>query len=304
MYSRCSIHSIYRRDCVLSTALKFNFISNMFWTGKVSWFVQLEAFLKQQPLRLLPYSIPPPHATSSALIAQTRDAPGIAKLLNECFEPASSRCKTATTVEWVIGTFIQGAIWIVVKDSRGTIRGCIGSFPCPSPYRESTYTSNSWGQVDWYCVHPLWRSKGLGSALLKLLDHATYVADRRAHVFLKEGIPLPLPHIPVYMTRLYCRRAGNPAVYVMPQIKGVYPYMTKETATGLPLVRVSPILDQTVHEWEKGLDTFLPPCIVFVSSMYDIDMKMGWAADSLVSMYAFRWVAGKWLGSRPHTDII
>ena len=155
-----------------------------------------------------------------------------------------------------------------------------------------------WGIVDWFCVHPLWRSKGVGRALLEALDYSTFTMGRKAHVFLKEGYPLPLPHIPVYVTRLYCRRAGNPAVKVIPKADWIYPYMTKETSTGLPLIRVCP-----VHEWEQRLDTLLPPCIVFVSSGHDrLDAR--WKPDSLVSLYAFRWVAGKWFGTRPNSMIV
>lgn len=274
----------------------------MFWSaGRVSWFLQIKAFLLGRPLSLVPYSIQKP-TTGTATIGKTRDAPGIAKLLNESFEPASSRCQTATTVEWVLSTFVNGAIWVIVKDYGGTIRGCIASIPCPSPYPAVSQEESQWGQVDWYCVHPLWRSKGLGSLLLETLDYATYVAGRRAHVFLKEGIPLPLPHVPVYSTRLYCRRAGNPGIRVVPEEPGIYPYQTKEKATGLPLIRVDPCADgSSIHEWEEKLDTFLPPCIVFVSVAPN---SIRWEQDSLVSMYAFRWVAGKWFGSRPHSAII
>lgn len=272
----------------------------MFWSaGRVSSFLQIKAFLLGRPQSLVPYSIQKP-TTGTATIGQARDAPGIAKLLNEFFEPASSRCQTAVTVEWVLSTFVNGAIWVVVKDRGHTIRGCIASIPCPSPYLGTTQTQ--WGQVDWYCVHPLWRSKGLGTSLLETLDYATYIARRRAHVFLKEGMPLPLPHMPVYVTRLYCRRAGNPAVHLIPEQPGVYPYQTKEKATGLPLVRVDPCADEiSIDEWEESLDTFLPPCIVFVSVA---PKSVRWEQDSLVSMYAFRWVAGKWFGSRPNSAIL
>ena len=260
----------------------------MFWKGRVSWFLHFEAFLRQRPTAPIAYYTPVPK--NPALIAGTNDAPGIARLLNEWFE-VNPKCSTAVTVEWVLESFIYNAIWIVIKDIGGTIRGCICSSPCEAPYPGI----GRYGIVDWFCVHPLWRSKGLGSSLLETLDYVT-CQKGQCHVFLKEGLPLPLPHIPVYATFLRCRRAGNPAITVMPLKRGIYPYMTKEKATGLPLVRV----DLFVLS-EQELDTVLPPCIAFSSSESN---ERGWKIDSLVSMYAFRWVAGKWLGSKPNSTIL
>lgn len=267
----------------------------MFWKGKVSWFVQIEAFLRQRELCATCHQVQMPSSTNLAEIAKPHDAPGIARLLNIWFE-VNPRCSTAVTVTWVLESFIHNAIWVIVKDRGGTIRGCVCSTQCDPPYPNSTEVSEQgWGIVDWFCVHPLWRSKGLGSALLETLDYVTHQRGRRCHVFLKEGLPLPLPHVPVYATFLQCRRAGNASIVVMPSKKGVYPYMTKEK-TGLPLVRV----DLSVIS-DKDLDTMLPLCIVFSSSGYS---EQGWKTDSLVSMYAFRWVAGKWLGSKPNSMII
>jgi len=70
--------------------------------------------------------------------------------------------------------------------------------------------------------------------------------------------------------------------------------MTKEKGTGLPLLL---IYFQDVSD--SDLDTLLPPCIVF-SSRY----QQGWKKDTLVSMYAFRWIPGKWLGSPPDPNIL
>lgn len=261
----------------------------MFWKGRVSWFLHFEAFLRQRPTVPIDYTLIAPK--KPALIAGTNDAPGIARLLNEWFE-VNPKCSTAVTVEWVLESLIHHDIWIVIKDIGGTIRGCICSSPCEAPYPGI----DRYGIVDWFCVHPLWRSKGLGSSLLETLDYVTYQKGRRCHVFLKEGLPLPLPHIPVYATFLRCRRAGTPAITVMPLKNGIYPYMTKERVTGLPLVRVD------LDTWsEDQLDTMLPPCIALTSSE---SSERDWKTDTLVSMYAFRWVAGKWFGSKPCGAIV
>ena len=226
-------------------------------------------------------------------VATCADAVSTVKLLNEWFEPLNSRSTTALTVEWFVQSILlDKVIWIISKDKLGTVRGCICSRPCEAPYPSDNLKTH-WGIVDWYCVHPLWRSKGIGSALLETLDTVTFQMGRKAHVFLKEGVPLPF-HIPVYTTFLYCRRAGNPRLDKIPNASWIYSYMTNEKGTGLPLLRVD--LSQTT---DSDLDMLLPPCIVFSSTA-----KEGWKRDTLVSMYAFRWIPGKWLGSTPHSSIL
>lgn len=258
----------------------------MFWKGKVSLCAHLEAFLKQRPTTPIAYTMKEP--SGSAIVAKTSDAPGIANLLNGHFE-TNPRCSTAVTVEWVLESIvIHDAIWIIVKDVGGTIRGCICSMACKPPYPQED--NANYGIVDWFCVDPLWRSRGFGSSLLETLDYVTYERGRRCHLFLKEGFPLP--QMPIYATFLQSRRAGNPMISgPMPKMDGLYPYMTRERETGHPLVRVDlSILDET------RLDTILPPCIVLTSCE---TKGQGWKTDSLVCVYAFRWTPGKWLGTKP-----
>ena len=239
-------------------------------------------------------------------VAKNSDAPGIAKLLNECFE--RGRAKTNVTAEWVISTFHENAaVWIVAKDRGGTVRGCIASFRIVAPYPNSLKSCSSpWGLVDWFCVHPLWRGKKVGSNLLQLLDYITYRIGRKASVFLKEG--MPLQQLPAYVTFLLCRRAGNPSVKRVREGTGIvtHDYHSVERDTGLPLLRVEGIRsgDSDIQEWEDTLDKELPPCWVFVTSVDKIDTGRGWKIDSLVSMYAFRWIPGKWLGSVPNIAIL
>ena len=255
-----------------------------------SWVTTLGAFFKGDQLRLSDLQTP---STVSPLteIATYADAVSIVNLLNEWFEPPHSRSTTAVTVEWFVQSILlDKAVWIISKDKLGTVRGCICSRPCEAPY-PSSVLNTLWGIVDWYCVHPLWRSKGIGSALLETLDTVTFRMGRKAHVFLKEGVPLSINHIPVYTTFLYCRRAGNPTVQEVPKMNWIYPYMTKEKETGLPLLLVN-----LTNVSNSELDSLLPPCIVFSSRFQE-----GWKKDTLVSMYAFRWIPGKWLGSTPRT---
>jgi len=244
-------------------------------------------------------------------VSKFKDAEGISRLLNEWFKESTSKAVASITPDWVRATYLNHqAIWIIARDSGGTIRGCVSSFRIASPYPNSLGgcgKMHPWGLVDWFCVHPLWRSKGLGSALLETLDLVTYRLGRKAHVFLKEGVPLPLPHMPIYVTWLKCRKAGNPSVKEMRHDTGlaVHPYSEIERSSGIPLVHVEGLHDEReLNEWEDALDSELPVSWVFVSGSCIVDDKRGWQTDSLVSMYAFRWSPGKWLGSLPHASIL
>jgi GNAT superfamily N-acetyltransferase len=289
----------------------------MFWKGRVSFFNQLDSFLKQSEVSLASIEQPvvPDNVTPGGCrvgISKLKDVAGISKLLNDWFEDPSSKTKADTSPEWIRKTYLENeAIWIVARDSKGTIRGCVSSFRIKAPYPNSISSgcgkSYPWGVVDWYCVHPLWRSKGLGSVLLEILDLVTYRIGRKAHIFLKEGYPLPLPHVPVFSTWLLCRKAGSPLIKEMDDDTGltVYPYHEVERETRLPLVRIEGLPTKVgLSEWEDALDNSLPECWVFVSCSSEVDYKRGWKTDSLVSMYAFRWHPGKWLGSRPAANIL
>uniref|UniRef100_A0A6C0ANY9 N-acetyltransferase domain-containing protein n=1 Tax=viral metagenome TaxID=1070528 RepID=A0A6C0ANY9_9ZZZZ len=287
----------------------------MFWKGKVSALTQLARFIKQSDVTLLDLEQPElPSALTGGCkvtVSKLKDSEGISRLLNEWFEEPTSKTMASVKPEWIRASYIDNeAIWIVAKDSGGTIRGCVSSFRIFAPYPNSLGgcgKMHPWGLVDWFCVHPLWRSKGLGSALLETLDLLTYRIGRKAHVFLKEGYPLPLPHVPIYTTWLKCRKAGSPDVKQMSQNTGltVYPYSEVERETGIPLIRLEGLkTEHDLHDWEDTLDTQLPVSWVFVSASSVVDDKRGWQTDSLVSMYAFRWSPGKWLGSLPHSSIL
>jgi GNAT superfamily N-acetyltransferase len=282
----------------------------MFWKGRVSNMKQIELFLKQSDVQLIDLGEPqiPENIVSGCKVSVSKltDTEGISKLLNDWFEEPDSRSKAHTTPEWIRSSFLKNhAIWIVAKDKGGTIRGCISSFLCKAPFPNSLSNTCGkpypWGIVDWYCVHPLWRSKGLGSALLETLDYITYKIGRRAHIFLKEGYPLPFPHIPIYSTWLKCRKAGSNMVKHMSEDTGlvIELYHEIERETGIPLIKVEGLTSKlSLNEWEDALDK-LPECWVFVSGDCYIDDKRGWKTDSFISMYAFRWSPGRCLGSRP-----
>lgn len=288
----------------------------MFWKGKVSIFKQIQSFLKQSEVALLDIDKPElpsnkQYGKCRISVSKFKDCQGIANLLNEWFEDLDSRSKANVTPEWIRATYLENeAIWIVAKDPGGTVRGCVATFRIEAPYPNSLSgcgKPNPWGLVDWYCVHPLWRSKGVGSALLETLDYISYQVGRKAHIFLKENLPLPLPHVPIFATFLLCRKAGNPNIKQMSEDTGlaVYPYHEIERKSGLPLVHVEGLHSKLgLSEWESALDLQLPECWVFVSGCSIVDYEKGWQTDSLISMYAFRWTPGKWLGTKPRDSIL
>ena len=285
----------------------------MFWKGKVSLLTNIQRYIKQSDVSLVDLELPELSKPTSCNVSVSKltDVDGISKLLNEWFEDPSSRSKAAVTPEWIRASYLRDqAIWIVAKDIGGTIRGCVCSFHIEAPYPNSLAgcgKPNPWGLIDWFCVHPLWRSKGVGSALLETIDLVTYRIGRKALVFLKEGYPLQLPHIPIYTTWLKCRKAGNPQIKNMRDDTGlaIYPYQEVERETGIPLVRVEGIKNKAeLQEWEDALDSQLPVSWVFVSGSSLVDYERGWKTDSLISMYSFRWSPGKWLGHTPNSSII
>jgi len=287
----------------------------MFWKGKVDILTHLDSYFRQKQLSLATELAAPELPLTNQVynciigVASVNDSGGIAKLLNECFEVG--KVQTKVTKEWVRSTYLKNAaIWIVARDSKGTVRGCISSFRIASPYKEDLLGCNCgqmppWGIVDWFCVHPLWRGKGIASNLLETLDFISFRIGRKAHVFLKEGYPLP--QMPVYTTVLKYRKTGSPSVKQMRQDTGllIHDYHCVEKATGIPIIRVEGHHNQSdLAEWEETLDRELPVCWVFVSGSTLVDMGRGWKPDSLVSMYAFRWIPGKWLFKEPNQDIL
>jgi len=288
----------------------------MFWKGKVSVLTHLDAYFKQSQISLATNLAAPELPITQTVynckivVGSVNDSQGIAQLLNEWFE--KGKVQTKVTKEWVRSTFLKNAaIWIVARDSKGTVRACISSFRISSPYNEPLVGDcqcgqiSPWGIVDWFCVHPLWRGKGIASNLLETLDYITYTIGRKAHVFLKEGTPLP--QMPVYATVLKYRKCGSSKIKQMREGTGllIHDYHCVEKESGIPMIRVEGHHGkEDLKDWEKTLDKELPVCWVFVSGSTIVDMARGWKPDSLVSMYAFRWIPGKWLFKKPDQDII
>ena len=296
----------------------------MFWSDKTNALTQIQSWISNNELTMdtkvkVPTIQKSLNLCCSIQPASLQDANQIVKLLNEWFEPRHSRTRMAITAEWLRNTFTQDyAIWIVAKDPAGTIRGCVASFTCASPYPNARTTCTSqtssrpFGIVDWFCVHPLWRGKKIASGLLNMLDYITHQVGRKGHVFIKEGLPLLGNQIPIYGTVWRWRRAGNKDQTAIREGCGlyVYPFQANDDKTGLPLVRIEGLRKtqklkaSVITQWENALDKDLPPCIVFATAADSVDEKRGWVYDSPVFLYAFRFTVGKWLGAAPSSQIL
>jgi GNAT superfamily N-acetyltransferase len=95
------------------------------------------------------------------------------------------RCRTELSPK-EIKEGIQKKGWIGVvahESSTNRIVGC--AFSIGAKYKDI-----SCGIVDFFCVSPSWRKKGLGRCLLRSLVNATASQNRILHFFIKEGMPL------------------------------------------------------------------------------------------------------------------
>ena len=61
-----------------------------------------------------------------------------------------------------------------------------------------TFNNETIHCVDCFCIHPLWRGKGVGDQLLTRLHRYANERDLPYALFLKEGAPLSILHFPLY----------------------------------------------------------------------------------------------------------
>ena len=80
----------------------------------------------------------------------------------------------------------------LVRDSSDQIAGTIRY------HFIGTYRDKPIHAVDAFCIHPMWRKKGVGDYLLTELKRYANAHQIPYAVFLKEGAPLSILHSPVY----------------------------------------------------------------------------------------------------------
>ena len=93
--------------------------------------------------------------------------------------------------------------------------------------------------VDCFCIHPRWRKKGLGDALLTELQHYANETGKPYATFLREGPSLSIFHCPAYSGEYAYRSTPldgirSPHVYMLtpPQVqKAIQMYLTMYPTT-------------------------------------------------------------------------
>jgi len=75
-----------------------------------------------------------------------------------------------------------------------------------------TFTKEKIHCVDCFCIHPLWRGKGVGDQLLTRLHCYANERDRPYALFLKEGAPLSILHFPLYTGTYVYRKVDLPCI--------------------------------------------------------------------------------------------
>jgi len=102
-----------------------------------------------------------------------------------------------------VSAYLSSQHWIgaEVRDTRGTLVGIAVS---KSMGNEPTLKAPM-GMIDYLCVHPMWRKKGITNVLLRAVYtfSSQQTPSRSIQFFQKEGLPATIP--PISMTRYYTR---------------------------------------------------------------------------------------------------
>jgi GNAT superfamily N-acetyltransferase len=107
------------------------------------------------------------------------------------------------------GISFQKWIGVEARTKEGHLIGIIFSIPFDKFYAPGfqDYPLTNLGLVDYFCIHPSWRKKGLGTRILHSLFAATKLVDRKAHVFASEGGLFNLFHkVPSFVKNTYIWR--------------------------------------------------------------------------------------------------
>lgn len=99
--------------------------------------------------------------------------------------------------------YLSNEYWIgaEVRDTRGTLLGlAVSKYMGNEPKLKESI-----GMIDYLCIHPTWRKKGITNVLLRAVYtfSSQQMPPRRIQYFQKEGIPATIP--PLSMIRYYTR---------------------------------------------------------------------------------------------------
>lgn len=102
---------------------------------------------------------------------------------------------------------------LVCENSEGAILGCIRYKFIGTWMHQSQQPIH---QIDCFCIHPMWRKKGIGSLLLTALHNETTSRGMYHALFLKEGAPLSLPNLTPLYSSLFIYRKLTPSITRIP----------------------------------------------------------------------------------------
>ncbi len=175
--------------------------------------------------------------------------------------------------------------------------------------------------VDAFCIHPVWRGKGVGDYLLTELNRYANRNDIPYAVFLKEGSQLSIFHQPAY-TGWYryceCTEHKTSSFVTDLTIQQAYQIMDvyRTVRPNVLLIRNEHTTNQKWKWYRKGLDWIL----IGLQDTYQRigQKKLGWittwiespmiteeqrgeaadtVADTLFPMFDFLWINERWIGN-------
>ena len=185
-----------------------------FWTNNPcspSWSSFASAWWNKTPLQLLcanPWApTVKPIASLQLRKGRVEDARAIVEFWNrfystsassKCFFPADVFCRRLLKGVW--------EVYVVVHPDSGELIGTITRRWIQSVQIGDAVLPRA-GLVDYFCVHPAWRKKGVGNWLLTTLHHTGMrsPAPCPPHFFLWEGVNL---RIPSFCTGFFYNKRG------------------------------------------------------------------------------------------------
>jgi len=196
----------------------------------------------------------------------------------------------------------------------GTIRyHYMGQYQVNQVHTEHMYC------VDCFCIHPIWRKKGLGDVLLTMLHHYANKKGIPYAMFLKEGQSLQTIHRPLYSSSyVYRQLVGcvmrTPFVHRL-SIEKAYRLLDqwKQLQPHLCVIRNSQSANQEWRLYKRGIyyilaciqDTFQTKngkrmgwVTAWLESPYMMDFIRGEASEQITDMcsYEYIWMNKEWIG--------
>jgi GNAT superfamily N-acetyltransferase len=219
------------------------------------------------------------------------DADDITRLLRAHFT-VGARCRMELPSARICGGLQAGWIGVCARDlSHNRLIGCAFSLP-------AEFEGRPCGIVDFFCVEPTWRKRGVARSLLRSLVNQTAAADRLVHFFLKEGFPLlSLP--PLYQGRWMWRRsAGNQKISCPPGFcfqdlyhrslpEGHRLGELVEYPRGASAQQIEEVIDNSSYE------------IVCMDTRSPHILGKGWKNDITYQWYCFNFHPGSFFATKP-----